>query len=128
MNMLRSLKPMRQYIVLASDGYLGKVHDFYFHDDSWIIRYMVVDIGHWLAGRKVLLTTEVLGKSDWNAHTLPVALTRDQIEKCPEIETDKPVSRRQQAELHKHFGWRRYWNKAGPDLPPAPTEVGHTEP
>ncbi|HEX3721104.1 MAG TPA: PRC-barrel domain containing protein [Verrucomicrobiae bacterium] len=128
MNMLRSLKPMRQYIILASDGYLGGVHDFYFHDDSWVIRYMVVDIGNWLAGRKVLLTTEVLGKADWDAHTLPVNLTRDQIEKSPEIDTDKPVSRRQEAELHKHFGWRSYWNISGADLPPALTEVGNAEP
>lgn len=110
--MLRSLKPLRQYTIMADDGSIGRVYDFYFHDDTWAVRYMVVDTGHLLSGRKVLVSTEALGAANWDAHTFPVALTLEQIKQSPEIDTDKPVSRQQEAQLHAHFGWPHYWTKS----------------
>lgn len=107
--MLRSLKPLRQYIILASDGSIGRVHDFYFNDDSWKVRYLVAKTGSWLTGRKVLISTSSLGKADWGAHTFAVALTRKQIRHSPSINTDEPVSRQQEIKLHEHYGWPHYW-------------------
>jgi hypothetical protein len=107
--MLRSLKAVHRYTVRAKDGEIGKVHDFYFHDDNWIIRYLVVDTGHWLPGRKVLVPPSALGKPNWEGLTFPVALTREQVEKSPDIDTDKPVSRQQEMDLHNHYGWPFYW-------------------
>jgi hypothetical protein len=107
--MLRSLKVMHGYGVLAEDGEIGKVHDFYFHDDSWLIRYLVVDTGHWLPGRKVLIAPSVMERPNWERLTVPVALTREQVQKSPEIDTDRPVSRQQEADLHNYYGWPFYW-------------------
>jgi hypothetical protein len=107
--MLRSLKVMHGYTVHAKDGEIGKVHDFYFHDDNWLIRYLVVDIGHWLPGRRVLIATSALGKPNWEGLSFPVGLTREQVRKSPEIDTDQPVSRQQEADLHNYFGWPVYW-------------------
>lgn len=125
--MLRSVKALHDYTVLAKDGKIGKAHDVYFHDDTWTIRYLVVDTGHWLPGRKVLLTTAALGKPNWANFTFPVALTREQIEKSPDIDTDKPVSRQHEVALHDHYGWPYYWVNPGPDpwppymtMPPGP--------
>lgn len=112
--MLRSLKAIHGYTVRAKDGDMGKVHDFYFHDDTWVIRYLVVDTGHWLPGHKVLVTTGALGKPDWAALTFPVALTREQVERSPELDTDKPVSRQHEVDLHNHYGWPYYWISPGP--------------
>src|ERR1044071_5468601 len=36
----------------ASDGPIGSVHDLYFDEQTWSIRYLVVDTGTWLPGRK----------------------------------------------------------------------------
>jgi hypothetical protein len=116
--MLRSLKAIHGYTVLAKDGDMGKVHDFYFHDDTWIIRYLVVDTGHWLPGRKVLITMGSVGKPNWAGFTFPVDLTREQVEKSPDIDTDQPVSRQQETELHNYFGWPFYWMEPGPGVWP----------
>jgi hypothetical protein len=123
--MLRSLKILHGYNVLARDGDIGKVHDFYFEDDSWIVRYLVVDTGHWLPGRKVLIAPAALGTPDWVGSKFPVLLTREQVQKSPEIDTDKPVSRQEEAELHQHYGWPFYWVEPGlggwpPFVPVAP--------
>ncbi|MEP7246109.1 MAG: PRC-barrel domain-containing protein [Gammaproteobacteria bacterium] len=38
--------------VRASDGEIGKVTDVYFDDEDWVVRYLVVDTGDWLIGRR----------------------------------------------------------------------------
>jgi hypothetical protein len=52
------------YAIEASDGRLGTVSDFLFEDTSWMIRWLVVDTGHWLSGRKVHLPPSVLEQPD----------------------------------------------------------------
>ncbi len=121
--MLRSIKELHGYTIHAADGPIGKAHDFYFHDDTWKVRYLVVDIGHWLPGRKVLLAPPAFGKPNWEHSTFPVALTREQVEKSPDIDTDKPVSRQQEIELHNHYGWPAYWIDPGTGTWPAVTPM-----
>jgi sporulation protein YlmC with PRC-barrel domain len=107
--MLRSLKELYGYDILALDGEIGEVHDFYFDDEEWTVRYMVVDTGPWILGRKVLIAPVSLGQPDWTEKKFPVNLTREQIEDSPDIDTEQPVSRQQQIALHEHFRWPIYW-------------------
>jgi hypothetical protein len=107
--MLRSLKGLFGYTIQASDGEIGKVHDFYFDDEVWIIRYLVVDTAKLLAGRKVLLIPSALGEPDWSTRTFPVKLSKEQIIKSPDYDLNKPVSRQHEFDLHKHFRWAPYW-------------------
>ena len=53
--MLWTASGIEGYAIRASDGVIGTVVDFLFADDSWLVRWLVVDTGHWLSGRKVLL-------------------------------------------------------------------------
>ena len=46
----------------ALDGEIGSVHDLYFDDQTWSVRYLVVDTGKWLSGRKVLVSPEAIVK------------------------------------------------------------------
>jgi hypothetical protein len=48
-----------------------------------------------------------------------VALTRGQVEKSPDIDTDQPVSRQQETALHNHYGWPMYWIDPGTGAWPA---------
>lgn len=127
--MLRSIKELFGYNIQAKDGEIGKVHDFYFDDETWAIRYLVVDTGKWLPGRKVIIIPSVLGEPDWRAHVFPVQLAKDQIMKAPDIDLAKPVSRQHEFELHKHYRWAPYWIPYGapgvsavPPPPPAEEE------
>lgn len=121
--MLRSARSLFGYGIRATDGGIGSVHDLFFDDDSWTVRYLVADTGGWLFGRKVLLSPEALGKPDWDARTLPVDLTKEQVRNSPDIDTDRPVSRRQQEELHKYYAWPPYWPMSGGTLIPPPHPI-----
>ena len=88
--MLRNVKDLRGYAIRATDGVIGKVDDLYFDDDDWAIRYLVVDTGTWLRGRKVLISPIAIGPPDWMSQLLPVSLTKAQVERSP---TSTPGSR-----------------------------------
>jgi len=107
--MLRDVNCLAGYRVHATDGDLGNVVEFFFDDETWTIRYMVVDTGHWLPGRKVLISPVALGQPDWLSKTLPVMLTKEQVRNSPNIDTDKPVSRQHEDDLHTYYSWPVYW-------------------
>jgi len=88
---------------------MGKVEEFYFDDQAWIIVYLVVKTGNWLSGRNVLISPYALIKGADRSGIFPVDLTREQIKSSPDIDTDLPVSRQQEIALHRYFPWQSYW-------------------
>ena len=98
--MLRNVKDLRGYAIRATDGVIGHVDDFYFDDEAWAIRYLVVETGRWLPDRQVLISPISIGHPDWSAQLLPVFLTKAQVKGSPDIDTNKPVSRQREAMYH----------------------------
>lgn len=111
--MLRSVKDLRGYAIRATDGMIGEVADLYFDDDDWAIRYLVVDTGGWLSGRKVLISPHAIGHPDWLDRVLPISLTKAKIQHSPDIDTQKPVSRQHEAAHFGYYGYPYYWDGAG---------------
>lgn len=111
--MLRSIDALHGYSLAAIDGDIGSVEDCYFDDELWTVRYLVADTGGWLSGRKVLITPPALRESDWRGERLGLALTREQIEQSPDIDTDKPISRQREAEYFGYYGYPPYWGGLG---------------
>lgn len=110
--MLRSIDSINGYTITDRNGEaVGQVYDFYFDDHTWTIRYLVVDTGVWLPGRKVLISPQALGEPEWGGGvSLPVNLTKEEIENSPPVDVDRPVSRQSEAALSGHYGWPAYWN------------------
>ena len=110
--MLRSMKSMEDYTIGAIDGIIGQVEDFYFDDESWVIRYLVV-AGKGLSRRRVLISPIAIGRPNWSEKILPVALTRSQVNNSPDIDTDKPVSRQHEMGYLGYYGYGNYWGGGG---------------
>lgn len=107
--MLRSVKEIIGYTLMATDGEIGKCNDFLFEDRPWVIRYMVANTGNWLFGRKVLLPLLALEKPDWITKLLHVNLKKSEIENSPPLDKDAPVSREYEKESFLYYGWPSYW-------------------
>jgi hypothetical protein len=112
--MLYSVKQLQGYTIQASDGDIGSVRTFYFDDESWCIRYLVVDTGNWLPGKRVLLAPIALSEPAPATQHLPVNLTREQVRHSPDVNTDIPGSRQQEIALHAHYNWPAYWTMRDP--------------
>jgi hypothetical protein len=114
--MLRSTKELYGYKIEALDGTIGKVDDFFFDDkgfdNGFVVRYLVADIGSWLADRRVLISPVTIGEPDWSGGMVTVKLKKKDIESSPPYDADKPVSRQHEIDLHNHYGWPFYWTAA----------------
>ena len=110
----RKVNELKGFAIGATDGDIGKVIEFYFDDQNWTVRYLVADTGSWLAGRKVLVSPVALRKVDWKEKSIHIALTKEQVEESPNIDTDKPVSRQQETAYSDYYNYPYYW--AGPYL------------
>ena len=111
--MLRSMKDLENYAIGAPDGEVGHVRDFYFDDDAWVIRYLVVETGSWLASRRVLISPISIHHPDWAGKVLPVSISKAQVKNSPGIDTDKPVSRQHEMEYMGYYGYPYYWGGDG---------------
>ncbi|MEO6970225.1 MAG: PRC-barrel domain-containing protein [Chthoniobacterales bacterium] len=105
---LRSVQELYGEKLGASDGEIGHVKDFYFDDKSWTLRYLVADTGGWLAGRRVLISPQALSHREPTEKVILVNLTRKQIEESPAIYEHEPVTRQQEEEYHRHYGYPYY--------------------
>jgi hypothetical protein len=109
---LRRLNALQGFAVRASDGEVGTVHDFYFDDEHWTVRYLVVDTGVWL-GRRVLVSPVSLRRPDWSRRSFEVAVTRSQIEAGPTADLHQPVSRQYETAYASYYGYSPYWSAPG---------------
>ncbi len=112
--MLRSMSDLQGFTIGATDGDIGRVEAFYFDDTSFTVRHLVVDTGGWLPGRKVLISPMALPAIDWDGKRINAELTKSQVEQSPNIDTDQPVSRQQEINYHRYYGYPSYWE--GPYL------------
>ncbi|MGE5399237.1 MAG: PRC-barrel domain-containing protein [Ignavibacteriales bacterium] len=106
--MLHSVKTLEGYDILASDGKLGKVYEFYFDDSDWFIQYLIVDIGHWLYGKFVLIEPQDMLQPDNSEKIFPVLLTKEQIENSPDISTKK-IRLHRDSYLVNEYGWPNFF-------------------
>jgi uncharacterized protein YrrD len=123
--MIHAVDDLQSFAIGATDGDIGKLVDVYFDDEHWTIRYLVIDTGEWLPGRKVLISPFAVRSTDWARARIEVNLTRQQVKSSPDIDTDKPVSRQHEAAYFGYYGYPFYWTGPGlwgaaayPTLPP----------
>lgn len=107
--MKRSLSNLSNYSIKTKDGSKGKIKDFLFDEEKWIIRYIDADFGNLFSDRRILIPTVLLGEPDWEEKVFPVNLSEENINTCPGLEDKAPVSREYESELSKHYNINFYW-------------------
>lgn len=115
---LRSSEEVRGYRVSASDREIGLVEDFLFDDKNWKIRWAIIRTRGWWPGRQVLLSPKWIRRVSWRERAIHTNLSREQIKKSPAWNPHKPVSRKYELQLHKHYQLPPYWTSL-PDAPRA---------
>lgn len=81
---LRSAKSVTGYAIQATDGELGSVRSFLVDDQTWTIRDLVVETGHWYSGKEIKLTTRRVERISYVDSKVYVHLTKADLEHTPE--------------------------------------------
>ena len=107
---LRSAREVGGYKVEAGDGVIGEVIDFLVDGRTWGIREIVIECGHWYAGKKVVVPTERVSRIDYNQSTVFLDSTKrammDASESRPGIEHDdalQPEARNHDATIENRI-------------------------
>jgi uncharacterized protein YrrD len=111
--MLRTAKDLKKCTIEATDGVIGSVEDFYFDDDQWVVRYLVVRTGTWFSNRRVLISPLSIRQAGWETGIVPASLTMEQVKNSPSIDTDEPVSRQYEKSYYDYYGYPYYWSGMG---------------
>ena len=91
---LDSVKTTSGYHIHARNGEIGHVDDFLIGQDSWRIRYLLVDTSNWIGGRSVIVSSDAVERVDKEDNQIYVAADRDAIKNAPELESiDAALSR-----------------------------------
>ena len=89
--MRHRLSRINGFHVVAMDGPLGHIDDFIVDEDTWQIRYLVIDTSNWMGGKWVAISPSSVTHIEWAKQSVTVGLTRDEIKSSPTLEeTDVP--------------------------------------
>jgi uncharacterized protein YrrD len=103
---VHTLQDLTDLAVVAIDGEAGKVRDWFFDDQSWDVRYLVVEMGSWLSRRVVLIPATLIDGLDWARKEIRVSLTKEQVRRYVDTtKSIKPVSWQQEAAMREYYGW-----------------------
>ena len=77
---LRSSQAVTGYQIAATDGTIGRVSGFMVDDRSWEIRELVVEAGHWYAGKKILVSPSKVKRISYEEAKVYVGLSKADIQ------------------------------------------------
>jgi len=105
---LHSTSDVTGHRIQALDKEIGHVEDFIIDDETWSIRYLVVDTKNWWAGKHVLVSPQWIERVSWAELKVFINLSSEVIERSPEY-TPESLSRDYEADLYRHYDRRGYW-------------------
>jgi uncharacterized protein YrrD len=106
---LRSAIEVKGYKISAKDEEFGAVKDFIFDDESWSIRYLVIDTRRWLpGGEEVLISTSWVNSIDWREGHIKVQTTKDKVKAAPIYTEEILLDKKYESMLHKFHGQPTY--------------------
>ena len=89
------------YSVEALDGSIGKVDEASTEVGA---RYLVVDTGPWIFGKKVLIPAGVIRDIDPDTETILVSRTKDEIKNAPEFDAESYRDTGYRSQLSSYYG------------------------
>jgi hypothetical protein len=106
---LRSCKAVIGYHLHAIDGEIGHVSGFLVDDETWAVRYLIIDTSNWWVGHKALIAPSWIKGVHWSDRTVSIDLSRDSIKNAPPYDSSVDWSRDQELDLYRHHGRSGYW-------------------
>ncbi len=106
---LRSTHAVSGYHIQALDGEVGHVEDFIIDDETWAIRYLIINTHNWWPGNKILVSPQWIERISWGERKVFVNLSRETIKQSPEYTEESLLTRDCEIRLHGHYNRKGYW-------------------
>jgi hypothetical protein len=107
--MLRNVNDLKDFAIRAADGDTGHVQGLLVDEETWAIRYVVVDTSNRWLGHQVLIAPHWIDAVSHRDATVSVSLTQQAVKDAPPYDPAVTVDRQREVETHKHYERRGYW-------------------
>jgi hypothetical protein len=106
---LHSVNEVIGYHLKVMDGEIGHLQDFLIEEESWAIRYMIVNTRNWWPGKDVVIPPQWSKAIDWSERVVRLDLTQENVKSAPEYDDSIVLSRVYEEKLHQHYDRPYYW-------------------
>ena len=106
---LRSCNGVIGYEIESDNNTIGYVQDYILDDQTWDIRYLVIDLHGGFENNIRLVATNWIQECDWNRMTFMTELTLKEILKSPEYNQEDPVKHDYAKRLYEYYNKPKYW-------------------
>jgi hypothetical protein len=86
---LRSTSEIKGFCVETRDGDIGHIDDFIIDDETWTVRFVVVDTRNWLPAKRVLVDVSWIESLSWDDDKAHFTLSKKDIQEAPAFDADK---------------------------------------
>jgi hypothetical protein len=105
---LHSTREVTGHQVQGLDAEVGRVVDFLIDDETWTIRYLVVETKNGWSGKQVLVSPQWIERVSWSESKVFVSLPSATILRAPAFDPAS-FNRAHEAELHELYARPAYW-------------------
>lgn len=119
---LRSVSELHGYAVEGSDDTIGHVKDFIVDEESWQIRYLVLDTSKLWFGESVLLPPRLATNVSFNDRTVSLDLERRAVRESPPWDPSQEITPAYEVALFEHYG---QFSRPQPPAEAADAETSH---
>jgi hypothetical protein len=106
---LRSINDMIGFTIEAPDGEFGCVEDFIIDDETWSIRYLVVNTRDWWLGKRILVAPQWIEKVFMGTSKMFVSFSCQTFKQVPEYTGESMLTREYEASLFDNCDCQGYW-------------------
>jgi len=103
---LRTTRVVAGLTLRTADGDVGDIVDFIFDDETWVIRYLVIEID---GGRRVLLPPQLVTDIDIEQSIVTVSLHASAVLSCPALDPATLLTRKYEEAVATHYHFQAYW-------------------
>src|SRR5664280_981264 len=80
------------------------VDDFLVDDETWEVRFLVIDTSHWWFGKRVLIAPHWASRISWDESKVYVDMSRQKIKNSPEWNRSLAINLEYEARLADYYG------------------------
>jgi len=106
---LRSCKEILRYYIQAVDGEIGHLAGLLIDDETWAIRYFIINTSNWWFGHQVLIAPQWISRINDPEEKLHVDISRELIQSAPHYDATIPINRELELQTYQHYNRKVYW-------------------
>ena len=94
-----------------TDGDVGHVEGLLVDEETWAIRYIVVNTSNWWVGHRVLIAPQWIEDISWLEATVGLDITRGAVKASPSYVAQTMPDRQKEEVMYDHYGRPTYWRE-----------------